>query len=327
MIILTTAIFFLGAVVSFFFQVWIGRSALEPRKFLDYLQIKDWISGATGLDVLMTLVTKALDRLMRPAFRIGSISVSMLVAAGLNGLFPHHPKVPVTVETLILFSVIMFLILDFSVFFEHYLLHAVPILWEFHKVHHAATIMTPLTVNRAHPVGNLFEAVASAVVMCLPVGVIIAMTDMTYVDIVVLQGNATLIGSILILEELKHSPFKISYGVLDRYICSPMMHQVHHSYLIEHWDRNFGNKLSIWDRAFGTFHQPEISEHTPFGLGGPEEKDYHTPVGAYVTPFIRIAAMVKRHSAAKAGAARGGAPVVGRLFWRPLGPDPAQPQS
>ena len=37
---------------------------------------------------------------------------------------------------------------DFAATWAHYLQHRVPILWELHKVHHSAEVMTPITSGR-----------------------------------------------------------------------------------------------------------------------------------------------------------------------------------
>ena len=37
--------------------------------------------------------------------------------------------------------------------------HRIPVLWCFHKVHHSAPVMTPLTAYRSHPVDDLVEGV------------------------------------------------------------------------------------------------------------------------------------------------------------------------
>src|SRR5262249_2516576 len=44
------------------------------------------------------------------------------------------------------------LALDAGLFLAHYLQHRVPALWEFHKTHHSAAVLMPITVFRMHPV-------------------------------------------------------------------------------------------------------------------------------------------------------------------------------
>ena len=46
----------------------------------------------------------------------------------------------------------LFLAYELGYWFNHWLSHKVPLLWEFHKVHHNAEVLTPLTNFRVHPV-------------------------------------------------------------------------------------------------------------------------------------------------------------------------------
>ena len=46
----------------------------------------------------------------------------------------------------------LFLAYELGYWFNHWLSHKVPLLWEFHKVHHTAEVLTPLTNFRVHPV-------------------------------------------------------------------------------------------------------------------------------------------------------------------------------
>ena len=103
-----------------------------------------------------------------------------------------------------------------------------------------------------------------------------------------MAANANLIGTIAVLDVLRHSHFPVSFGPLDRVILSPHMHQLHHSAKLEHWDRNFGNKLSIWDWCFGTVVKPSKDEEFIYGLGNVENQDYDKLTGVYFGPIIKI---------------------------------------
>ncbi len=59
---------------------------------------------------------------------------------------------------------------DFLLFYVHYIFHKVPALWEFHKVHHSAEVMTPLTAYRVHPFELFFTMNVTALVTALLVG-------------------------------------------------------------------------------------------------------------------------------------------------------------
>jgi hypothetical protein len=63
---------------------------------------------------------------------------------------------------------------------------------------------------------------------------------------------------------------------LSKWLHSPAMHHIHHSYLPQHWDRNFAAVTSLWDRLFGTLYIPERDEYTPWGLGPESQDDYRS---------------------------------------------------
>ena len=52
----------------------------------------------------------------------------------------------------------LLLLLDIGHYISHYIQHKVPFFWEFHKVHHAAEVLTPVTAFRAHPVESILDS-------------------------------------------------------------------------------------------------------------------------------------------------------------------------
>ena len=52
------------------------------------------------------------------------------------------------------YMVFVLAIADLTAWTIHYLQHKVPILWQFHKVHHSAEVMHPISNFREHPVDN-----------------------------------------------------------------------------------------------------------------------------------------------------------------------------
>ncbi len=70
---------------------------------------------------------------------------------------------------------------------------------------------------------------------------------------------------------------------------SPAMHQIHHSKLEKHYDRNCGWALSFWDRMFGTIYIPEKREEFPMGLGDGSDGTWHSVWTMYTRPVVAIA--------------------------------------
>ena len=66
---------------------------------------------------------------------------------------------------------------------------------------------------------------------------------------------------------LRHSHVKLTYfNWLENILISPFQHQIHHSNNAEHYNKNFGSKLAVWDYLFGTLiHSKQVGK-IQFGL-------------------------------------------------------------
>lgn len=147
---------------------------------------------------------------------------------------------------------IAFLVLkDFLEWTIHNLLHRVPWLWEFHKLHHS--------IEELDWIGNFrFHWME-----------IVVYQSITYFPLVILGIDARVILAIAVvvtlIGHLNHSNLNITWGPLRYLLNSPRMHVWHHDYA---WpaDRpygvNFGIALSIWDWLFGTAWWPDPNAAT-----------------------------------------------------------------
>ena len=165
-----------------------------------------------------------------------------------------------------LFTICFFLLDDFSRFFVHRLMHKVPLLWSFHQVHHSAETMTPFTIFRTHPVEGVIFLIRTSVVQ----GVIISLFIYLFgnkVDLITVFGAS--VGVVLfhsLGSNLRHSHIKIRYPkFVERILISPGQHQIHHSVEQQHYDKNFGVALAVWDLMFGSLAFSEKKDHR-FGL-------------------------------------------------------------
>ena len=194
------------------------------------------------------------------------------------------------------YSVFLLLLWDFSATYAHYLKHRVPILWELHKVHHSAEVMTPVTALRRHPFEALFSSVVIAVVMGIGIGIWVLVLGQ---NVMPYYAFGTLIGIWiwrLAGYNLRHSHIWISYGDFwNRIFISPAQHQVHHSKSPAHYDKNFGHIFSIWDKLFGTLYLPKFEERMEFGISDAEAREYRSLFGLYVTPILKIGRRLKPH--------------------------------
>jgi sterol desaturase/sphingolipid hydroxylase (fatty acid hydroxylase superfamily) len=191
------------------------------------------------------------------------------------------------------FSLLAFVVADLGFFLAHFTLHRIPLLWEFHKVHHSAPVLQPLTVLRRHPVDIVLDGAVSGAMLGPVYGVAGwlgggALTPMTILGVNVIMFIGLTAGF-----NLQHSHVWLSFGPLDQWLISPATHQLHHSANPAHHDRNFGNFLAIWDRAAGSLLRPREVGNEPalrFGLGEPGgawEREYGSLWRLYLWPIWR----------------------------------------
>jgi sterol desaturase/sphingolipid hydroxylase (fatty acid hydroxylase superfamily) len=190
-----------------------------------------------------------------------------------------------------LYSVVFFIVYDFGRYFAHWVQHKVPVLWEFHKIHHSAEVLTPFTSFRIHP----FDLLLMSVVPGLCTGVAGGLTFIAVgarVDAYTLLGMHVGIAAYHVISNLRHSQVWLSYGpVLSRILISPAQHQIHHSSDPRHFHKNIGWAFAFWDRLLGTLYVPSEEEQIVYGLGDGSEGEYHGVLRMYVLPFAKIRAL------------------------------------
>ena len=202
-----------------------------------------------------------------------------------------------TFRTSLLFALGITVVQDFTTFVTHGLSHRVPLLWEFHKVHHSAAVLTPLTVNRKHPVYNLLgRAVDLAVVG--PVQGLFAFLFVGQAEPVTLFG-ANIVFSLFHLAgaNLRHSHIWLPFGQrLSHVFISPAQHQIHHSMAPRHWNKNFGEVFAVWDWLCGTLYVPSRErEVLEFGIPGSARDEHSTLLKVYFVPFINCVYLLQRY--------------------------------
>ncbi|SLN54338.1 Fatty acid hydroxylase superfamily protein [Roseovarius albus] len=179
---------------------------------------------------------------------------------------------------------------DFCKYWAHRAHHEWRVLWPFHAVHHSADVLTPLTVERVHPVEPIIRNILMTVIVGLVQGLALY-TFVGKVDIVTIGGaNAFYFAFNALGSNFRHSHIWISYGwVIEHILISPAQHQVHHSVARRHHDKNYGSIFALWDWMFGTLYIPTEREKLTFGVsdgtGEPIEQPYPTLVSALVLPF------------------------------------------
>jgi sterol desaturase/sphingolipid hydroxylase (fatty acid hydroxylase superfamily) len=190
-------------------------------------------------------------------------------AAGLGDLwFVHLNQLPVWSQLLI-----YFIIVDFTHFCVHVMLHKIPWLWSFHKVHHSVKEMGFAAHLRYHWMENVIYKSISF----FPIA-IIGGFNLEFVFIVhIIQ---TTIG------HLNHANINLNYGPLKYILNNPSMHIWHHSKNLPEgkFGVNFGISLSIWDYLFKTNHIPHNGRDIDLGFSNVESYP-KTFFGQFTEPF------------------------------------------
>ena len=229
--------FFLG--VFLLMAVW---EILAPRRERVASRKIRW-TGNFGVVLISTLLV----RFLIPTAAVG---LAMIADERGWGLF-HHLSLP---YGLVVFLSVLFL--DFAIYLQHVLFHAVPILWRLHRMHHADLDFDVTTGVRFHPVEILFS-------MGIKMGVVVALGP---------PAVAVLVFEILLnaTSMFNHGNVRIPRrldGVLRWIVVTPEMHRVHHSIVPSETNSNFGFNSPWWDRLLGTYRAEPRAGHLGMTIG------------------------------------------------------------
>lgn len=282
-----------------FLWLYFRRGESLSRAVAGFFAPQSWLTRSAAADFTTFSVNALLMLLISPLL-LSQLTVAYLLFEWLHQAFDGRPVVAISpVVVAASFTLTLFLLDDIARYALHRALHRLPVLWAFHKVHHSATSLNPLTVFRTHPVEAILFSVRGALVQ----GVVIAPFIFVFesqVDLVTVMGASALTFAFNALgSNLRHSHVALGYWrPLERVLISPAQHQVHHSVAPRHVDRNFGATLAIWDWLFGTHCYSEPQETLTFGLRGPADAKIHGPVALYWRPvaeaFILAAGAVAK---------------------------------
>lgn len=196
----------------------------------------------------------------------------------------------------ILTTALQILALDFGYWLAHYWFHKSPVMWEFHKVHHSAEVMTPATEWRQHPVELLAIPAVYGLTSGVTYAVVVHIFGAEAQKLGLMGQNLILVAHLATFHHLRHSHVHMPFtGLWGRIFHSPAHHQIHHSANEIHFGKNLGYLFSIWDWLFGTLHMPRRGEQLVLGIG--PEGDSHTTVRqVMLEPFRNAFRLLKPSS-------------------------------
>ena len=213
-----------------------------PRRALRLPRSVRWASNL-GLVVLNTVM-------LRLVFPLAAVGVASFASANGWGLLKHF-QLPFGVAL-----PVAVIALDFAIWLQHVMFHAVPALWRLHRVHHADLDFDLTTGARFHPVEialSMLVKFAAIVVLGPPVLAVVVFEVLL---------NAT--------SMFNHANLRLP-AALDRVlrwlVVTPDMHRVHHSVEQDETNSNFGFNLPWWDRLLGTYRDQPRAGHEAMTIG------------------------------------------------------------
>jgi len=205
-------------------ETWIPRRHIKVKRF----------QHLTGNVLLSIISTVSLTVLFPLAAVEWAVQVETLGWGLLN--------IPTWNDFLLLGLVLSILILDLSIYWQHRLMHKVPVLWRLHRVHHTDPHLDVSSGIRFHPLEIIISMVWKFVIIAL-----IGASPLA-VFLFEVQLNA--------FAMFNHSNFKIPLK-LDRWLRSlfvtPDMHRIHHSIHSSECNSNYGFTLTWWDFVFRSY--------------------------------------------------------------------------
>ena len=252
--------------VGVFFVMLVAMATWEflaPRRELTVSKVKRWTNNLAVL-----LINSVLVRVLFPAAAVGFAVFAEAHSLGLLRIW-EIPQMLAIVAAVVL--------LDFAIYLQHLVFHALPLLWRLHRVHHADLDFDVTTGTRFHPIEILLSmALKFIAIVTLGPPVLAVLIFETLLNVTAMFNHSNI-----------RLPQKLD-EILRAALVTPDMHRVHHSINRVETNSNFGFCFSFWDRLLGTYTRAPALGHVAITLGIPEIRDPKTVVdlkGLLIMPF------------------------------------------
>lgn len=229
--------FFLGVFVVMAVWEW-----LAPCRALSVSKMVRWFNNLS-----LVLLNSILLRLLFPAAAVGMALFAKQQGWGLFNYYTINLFVTVTASVILM---------DLVIYLQHIMVHAVPVFWRLHRVHHADLDYDVTTGARFHPLEIFLSMLIKFATIALLGPPVVAVIIFE----VILNATAM----------FNHSNIQLN-PVIDRWLryilVTPDMHRVHHSIEDDEANSNFGFSLPWWDRLLGTYRDQPRGGHKKMTIG------------------------------------------------------------
>lgn len=231
--------------LSIFFGVFVVMALWEliaPRRALTVSKAVRWANN-----IALVFLNSIVLRLLFPLAAVG-----MAIFANEQGWgVLNYNDIPY-----LLAIVISVVVMDFIIYLQHVMVHAVPALWRLHRVHHADPDFDVTTGSRFHPLEIILSMLIKFAVIAVLGPPVVAVI---FFEVIL---NAT--------SMFNHSNVRLNVAfdkILRLIVVTPDMHRVHHSIEDDEANSNFGFSLPWWDRLFGTYKDQPRGGHENMTIG------------------------------------------------------------
>lgn len=213
-----------------------------PRRALNHSRLTRWPSN-----LALVALNTAVLRVVFPLAAVGMAGLAVERGWGVLNILDVADWLAV---------LIAIIVLDLAIYAQHVVVHAVPVLWRLHRMHHADLDIDVTTGARFHPLE-----------IVLSMGIKLA--------VVALLGAPPL--AVMVFEIILNAAAMFNHGnvrlpvavdrVLRWLIVTPDMHRVHHSVRKDETNSNYGFNIPWWDRLFGTYRDQPADGHQGMTIG------------------------------------------------------------
>lgn len=213
-----------------------------PKRQNRFSRWQRWPSNF-GIVIVNTIIV----RLLFPTAAVGLAVIAEARGWGILNLIELPP---------IIATILAVLVLDFVIYLQHVMVHAVPVFWRLHRMHHADLDYDVTTGARFHPI----EIILSMVIKFAAVALLGAPATAVIIFEVMLNATAM----------FNHGNIRLPLAldrVLRLIVVTPDMHRVHHSIVPAETNSNFGFSIPWWDRLLGTYRAQPAAGHEKMIIG------------------------------------------------------------
>ncbi len=158
-------------------------------------------------------------------------------------------------------------LLDLALYWQHRIMHKVPLLWRLHRVHHADRELDVSSGVRFHPLEALVSMLFKmALVVLLGASVQAVLIFELSLSLFSLWTHSNL----RLLESIEQA---LRYVVM-----TPALHRLHHAVDIPTQNHNYGFSTTLWDRLFGSYATLTQPESYQIELGDEHWPDARQPM-------------------------------------------------